>query len=80
MSDVIMVIDILHTVRETIMEEISHSASPFQAVAVFTGHDGRPKFNIPKDQLQFLVERRFHLGAISGKYQISDNRLIFTWS
>jgi hypothetical protein len=44
------------------VQNISHSYSVAQ---VSTGGRGRPKFNIPQDQLQFLVERGFRIPEIS---------------
>lgn len=44
------------------VQNVSHSYSVAQ---VSTGGRGRPKLNIPQDQLQFLVERGFTIPEIS---------------
>ena len=39
---------------------------------IFTGSPGRPKFNIPYEQLNFLLERRFTVGQISALLGVSS--------
>lgn len=36
-----------------------------EAEAVFTGNHGRPTYNIPYEQLNFLVERRFTIAQMA---------------
>ena len=55
---------IVHLVREA-REAVTHSnhsrsRDAFQAGSIFTGQRGRPKLEVPHEQLQFLVERRFN--------------------
>ena len=46
------VIDLLREVKDTITA--SQCTSSHTTGTIFTGMHGRPKFNIPKEQLQFL--------------------------
>lgn len=39
---------------------------------IFTGNRGRPKFNIPYEQLSFLVERRFTIKQIAAALGVSE--------
>lgn len=52
---------IVHLVREAreAVTDANHSRSTyaFQAGSIFTGQRGRPKLEVPQEQLQFLVER-----------------------
>ena len=60
------VIDLLCEVKDTITA--SQCTKSLTTGTVFTGIQliqGRPKFNIPKKQLQFLVEQRFSTPAIA---------------
>ena len=57
------VIDLLREVKDTITA--SQCMNSHTTGTVFTGIQGRPKFNIPKEQLQFLVEQRFSIPAIA---------------
>ena len=43
----------------------SHCTSSHAARTIFTGMQGRPKFSIPKEQLQFLIEQRFNIPTIA---------------
>ena len=60
---------IVHLVRE-VREAVtganhSWSTDAFQAGSSFTGQCGRPKIEVPQEQLQFLVERRFNTPQIA---------------
>ena len=57
------VIDLLREVKDTITS--SQSTSSRTASTIFTGVQGRPKFSIPKEQLQFLIEQRFNIPTIA---------------
>ena len=50
------VIDLLREVKDMITS--SQSTSSHTARTIFTGVQGRPKFSIPKEQLQFLIGQR----------------------
>ena len=51
------VIDFLHEVKDSIT---ASQCTNFQTTeTIFTGMPGRPKFNVPKEQLEFLVEQGF---------------------
>ena len=56
------VIDLLREVKDTITS--SQSTSSHTARTTFTGMQGRPKFSIPKEQLQFLIEQQFNIPLI----------------
>ena len=43
----------------------SQCTSSHAAGTIFTGMQGRPKFSIPKEQLQFLIEQRFNIPTIA---------------
>ena len=43
--------------------------------AIFTGSSGRPKFNIPYEQLNFLLERRFTVAQISALLGVSSRTI-----
>ena len=73
------VINLLHEVKDTITA--SQCTKSYTTGTVFTGIQGRPKFNIPKEQLQFLVEQRFSIPAIAdilgvSQYLMSDEFVI----
>ena len=53
----------LREVKDTITS--SQSTSSHAARTIFTGMQGRPKFSIPKEQLQFLIEQRFNIPTIA---------------
>ena len=58
-----MVIDLLHEVKDTL--NASQCATSYRAGNIFTVLPGRPKFNIPKEQVQFLVGQWFSIPAIA---------------
>ncbi|KAL9966237.1 hypothetical protein ACROYT_G024284 [Oculina patagonica] len=63
------VIDLLREVKDTITSRQcpnSHAAG-----TIFTGMQGRPKFSIPKEQLQFLIEQRFNIPTIANMLCVS---------
>ena len=57
------VIDLLREVKDTITS--SQCTSSHAARTIFTGMQGRPKFSISKEQLQFLIEQRFNIPTIA---------------
>ena len=64
------VIDLLREVKDTITA--SQCTKSHTTGTVFTGIQGRPKFNIPKEQLQFLVEQWFSTPAIADILGVSQ--------
>lgn len=42
-----------------------------QTEAIFTGNPGRPRFNIPEEQLSFLVDRRFTASQMAALLGVS---------
>lgn len=57
------VIDLLREVKDTITS--SQSTTSHTARTLFTGVQGRSKFSIPKEQLQFLIGLRFNIPTIA---------------
>ena len=57
------VIDLLLEVKDT--NTSSQSTSSHTARTIFTGVQGRPKFSIPKEPLQFLIGQRFNIPTIA---------------
>ena len=57
------VIDLLRQVKDTVTESL-HTGSHV-AETMFTGRPGRPKFNIPKEQLEFFIEQHFSTPAVA---------------
>ena len=66
----------VHLVREAreAVTDANHSRSTdaFQAGSIFTGQRGRPKLEVPQEQLQFLVERRFNTLQIASLLGVSQ--------
>lgn len=58
------VIDPLREVKDTITSSQSTSSHTARTI-IFTGVQGRPKFSIPKEQLQFLIGQRFNIPTIA---------------
>ena len=52
-----------------------HSRGAFQAGCSFTGQPGRPKLNVPQEQLQFLIERRFNTTQIASPLGVSPRTI-----
>ena len=67
---------IVHLVREAreAVTNANHSrrTEAFQASSIFTGQRGRPKLEVPQEQLQFLVERRFNTPQIASLLGVSQ--------
>ena len=67
---------IVHLVREVreAVTDANHSRSTdaFQAGSIFTGQRGRLKLDVPQEQLQFLVERRFNTQQIASLLGVSQ--------
>ena len=51
------VIDLLYEVKDSITA--SQCTNSQTTETIFTGMPGRPKFSVPKEQLEFLVEKGF---------------------
>ena len=66
------VIDLLCEVKDTITS--SQCTSSNAARTIFTWRQGRPKFSIPKEQLQFLIEQRFNIATIANNFILSVSR------
>ncbi len=49
--------------------------NPGRTEGIFTGSPGRPKFNIPYEQLNFLLERRFTVIQISALLGVSSRTI-----
>lgn len=58
------IVNYLRQVRDSLSSH-SHSSSARMADQIFTGQRGRPKYILPQEQLEFLVERRFSVPQIS---------------
>ena len=67
---------IVHLVREAreAVTDANHSRSTyaFQAGSIFTGQCGWPKLEVPQEQLQFLIERRFNTPQIASLLGVSQ--------
>ena len=46
-----------------------------QAQKTFTGERGRPVFDIPKEQLEFLTEKKFTVGEMAQLFGVSKRTL-----
>ena len=65
--------NIVNHVREVrdLLSSHSLSFSAHVAERLFTGQRGRPKYILPQEQLEFLVERRFSVPQISKLLRVS---------
>lgn len=68
-----MVIVLLHEVKDTLTA--SQCATSYRAGNIFTVLPGRPKFYIPKEQVQFLDRQWFSIPAIADSRGESERRL-----
>ena len=68
------VIDLVCEAREAVINA-HHSRGAFQAGCIFTGQPGRPKLNVPQEQLQFLIERRFNTTQIASILGVSPRTI-----
>ncbi|KXJ20777.1 hypothetical protein AC249_AIPGENE402 [Exaiptasia diaphana] len=60
------VVDILrNATQELEIINDDREGAPLQALPVFTGRRGKPKINIPKEHLEFFIERRFNVSNIA---------------
>ena len=67
------VIELLREVKDTITaSQCTKSLTSHTTETVFTAIQGRPKFNIPKEQLQCLVEQQFSTPAIADILGVSQ--------
>ena len=83
-GDLQRVTDLLRQVKDSLVIECSDTCTAYRAERVFSGTYGRPKFNIPREQLQFLLEQGFTVPAIANilgvssrtiERRLSENRL-----
>ena len=65
------VIDILRQVKDMLCCQDSNGSTSYQAGKIFTGMHGRPKFNIQREHLEFLVEQGFNNPIIAGILGVS---------
>ena len=68
------VIDLVCEAREAVINA-DHSRGAFQAGCIFTGQPGRPKLNVPQEQLQFLIERPFNTTQIASLLGVSPRTI-----
>ena len=68
------VIDLVCEAREAVINA-DHSRGAFQAGCIFNGQPGRPKLNVPQEQLQFLIERRFNTTQIASLLGVSPRTI-----
>ena len=68
------VIDLLRQVKDTVTESL-HTSSHV-AKTMFTGMHGRPKFNILKEQLEFLIEQHFCTPAVADILGVSRRTVV----
>ena len=68
------VIDLLRQVKDTVTESL-HTSSHV-AETLFTGMPGRAKFNIPKEQLEFLIEQHFSTPAVADILGVSRRTVV----
>ena len=54
------VINILRQVKDMLCCQDSNGSTSYQARKIFTGMHGRPKFNIQREHLEFLVKQGFN--------------------
>jgi hypothetical protein len=54
------------------MIDCSDTCTAYRAERIFTGTHGRLKFNIPREQLQFLLEQGFTVPAIANILGVSS--------
>ena len=67
-------IHLLRQVKDTVTESL-HTSSHI-AETMFTGMPGRPKFNIPKEQLEFLIEQHFSTPAVAEILGVSRRTVV----
>ena len=58
---------VMHLVRgaREVFAMENQGSDIFHAESIFIGQCGRPKLNVPREQLQFLLERRFNIPQIA---------------
>ena len=59
------VINLLREVKDILTSQCSGTCTNYCSERIFTGMNGRPKFNIPKEQLEFFIEQGFTVPAIA---------------
>ena len=68
------IIHLVGEAREAVINA-DHSRGAFQAGCIFTGQSGSPKLNVPQEQLQFLIERRFNTTQIASLLGVSPRTI-----
>ena len=67
------VVDLLSGALRSLTEVCDTTANNIEVEAVFTGDRGRPTYNIPYEQVNFLVERRFTIAQIANLLGVSES-------
>ena len=65
------VINILRQVNDMLCCQDYNGSTSYQAGKIFTGMHGRPKFNIQREHVEFLVEQGFNNPIIAGILGVS---------
>lgn len=65
------VINLLREVKDMLSRHSYENSTSYQTGKIFTGTRGRPKFNIQREHLEFLVEQGFNSPAIAGILGVS---------
>ena len=67
------VVDLLSGALRSLTEVCDTTANNIEVEAVFTGDRGRPTYNIPYEQVNFLVERRFTTAQMANLLGVSES-------
>ena len=65
------VINLLREVNDMLSHQEFDNNTSYRTEKIFTGMHGRPKFNIQREHLEFLVEQGFNSPAIAGILGVS---------
>ena len=65
------VINLLREVKDMLSHQEFDNGTSYRTEKIFTGMHGRPKFNIQRERLEFLVEQGFNSPAIAGILGVS---------
>ena len=57
--------------KDTLTRRCSDTCTAHRAEKIFTGMHVRPKFNVPREQLQFLIEQDFINPSIADIFGVS---------
>lgn len=70
------IVDFLHFALRSLTEVCDAAdINDVEAEAIFTGNRGRPSYNIPYEQLNFLVERRFSKKQMAAILGVSERTI-----